>query len=230
MWRWVSGHLAQGGRLRGAELWGGGGGPGAGRLGQGEKRGAAPGEESGEGAQGEEEESRAMEEETEEDENLPPGEEQGMRDSLLGGSPEGAPVPAEVPGHGKRGEEEEEAAAARGRVPEGGFGWVVVLAATWCSGSIFGIQNSFGILFMLLQKEMGANNEQGVDFKTGKWPSPHPRRKLHLTACPTCATHSPHCRTLRQLSLHNTRCVLTLPRAARRLPDSPAPSPLNLPH
>ncbi|KAJ8281787.1 hypothetical protein COCON_G00043060 [Conger conger] len=37
--------------------------------------------------------------------------------------------------------------------PEGGFGWLVVFAATWCNGSIFGIQNSFGILHMMLVKD-----------------------------------------------------------------------------
>nr|XP_055033838.1 monocarboxylate transporter 8 [Misgurnus anguillicaudatus] len=37
--------------------------------------------------------------------------------------------------------------------PEGGFGWVVVFAATWCNGSIFGIQNSFGILHAMLANE-----------------------------------------------------------------------------
>lgn len=100
-----------------------------------------------------------MEEETEEDENLPPGEEQGMRDSLLGGTPEGVTGTAEEPGRGKQEDE------VRSRVPEGGFGWVVVLAATWCSGSIFGIQNSFGILYVMLQKEMGGAG--GQDFKTG---------------------------------------------------------------
>ncbi|XP_044161571.1 monocarboxylate transporter 8 [Bufo gargarizans] len=101
-----------------------------------------------------------MEEETEEDENLPPGEEQGMRDSLLGGTPEGAPMPAEVPSHGDREKE------VRSRVPEGGFGWVVVLAATWCQGSIFGIQNSFGMLYVMLQTEMDGSQEHGMDFKT----------------------------------------------------------------
>ncbi|XP_069842567.1 monocarboxylate transporter 8 [Dendropsophus ebraccatus] len=101
-----------------------------------------------------------MEEETEEDENLPPGEEQGMRDSLLGGTPEGAPVPAEGP---SRGDQEKE---VRSRVPEGGFGWVVALAATWCSGSIFGIQNSFGILYVILQEEMEGSEKQGMDFRT----------------------------------------------------------------
>ncbi|XP_056397461.1 monocarboxylate transporter 8 [Hyla sarda] len=101
-----------------------------------------------------------MEEETEEDENLPPGEEQGMRDSLLGGTPEGGPVPAEVPSHGDLEKEE------RSRVPEGGFGWVVALAATWCNGSIFGIQNSFGILYVILQGEMEGSEKHGMDFRT----------------------------------------------------------------
>ncbi|XP_013925171.1 PREDICTED: UV radiation resistance-associated gene protein [Thamnophis sirtalis] len=39
--------------------------------------------------------------------------------------------------------------------PDGGFGWVVVLAATWCHGSIFGIHNSFGMLYILLLEEAG---------------------------------------------------------------------------
>uniref|UniRef100_A0A8C5MWR0 Monocarboxylate transporter 10 n=1 Tax=Leptobrachium leishanense TaxID=445787 RepID=A0A8C5MWR0_9ANUR len=99
-----------------------------------------------------------MEEEADEDENLPPGEEQGMRDSLLGGTPEGVRAPAQTPG-----DSEEQ---VRTRVPEGGFGWVVVLAATWCSGSIFGIQNSFGILYVILQEEMGVTKEQPMDFQT----------------------------------------------------------------
>ncbi|XP_075691836.1 monocarboxylate transporter 8 [Rhinoderma darwinii] len=101
-----------------------------------------------------------MEEETEEDENLPPGEEQGMRDSLLGGTPEGVPMPAEVPSHGDQEEE------MRIRVPEGGFGWVVALAATWCSGSIFGIHNSFGMLYVILQEEMDDSERHSMDFKT----------------------------------------------------------------
>ncbi|XP_063288146.1 monocarboxylate transporter 8 [Pelobates fuscus] len=101
-----------------------------------------------------------MEEEAEEDENLPPGEEQGMRDSLLGGTPEGVAAPTEA--HGAESPEEE----VRARPPEGGFGWVVVLAATWCSGSIFGIQNSFGILYVILQEEMGVTKDEPMDFKT----------------------------------------------------------------
>lgn len=53
--------------------------------------------------------------------------------------------------------------------PEGGFGWLVVLAATWCNGSIFGIQNSFGILHMMLVKEHANPDDQTSQFKVGEY-------------------------------------------------------------
>ncbi|XP_058505817.1 monocarboxylate transporter 8 [Solea solea] len=49
--------------------------------------------------------------------------------------------------------------------PEGGFGWMVVFAATWCNGSIFGIQNSFGILHMMLVKEHADPDDKTSQFK-----------------------------------------------------------------
>ncbi|XP_051506504.1 monocarboxylate transporter 8 [Myxocyprinus asiaticus] len=49
--------------------------------------------------------------------------------------------------------------------PEGGFGWVVVFAATWCNGSIFGIQNSFGILHMMLLKDHEYLTDKTSQFK-----------------------------------------------------------------
>uniref|UniRef100_A0A3P8SS10 Monocarboxylate transporter 10 n=1 Tax=Amphiprion percula TaxID=161767 RepID=A0A3P8SS10_AMPPE len=49
--------------------------------------------------------------------------------------------------------------------PEGGFGWLVVFAATWCNGSIFGIQNSFGILHLMLVKEHTDPEDQTSQFK-----------------------------------------------------------------
>ncbi|KAM9741388.1 monocarboxylate transporter 8 [Menidia menidia] len=49
--------------------------------------------------------------------------------------------------------------------PEGGWGWLVVFAATWCNGSIFGIQNSFGILHMMLVKEHTDPEDQTSQFK-----------------------------------------------------------------
>lgn len=53
--------------------------------------------------------------------------------------------------------------------PEGGFGWLVVLAATWCNGSIFGIQNSFGILHTMLVKEHENPDVQTSQFKVGEY-------------------------------------------------------------
>lgn len=52
--------------------------------------------------------------------------------------------------------------------PEGGFGWVVVFAATWCNGSIFGIQNSFGILHMMLVKDHHELTDEASQFKVGE--------------------------------------------------------------
>uniref|UniRef100_A0A3Q3B556 Solute carrier family 16 member 2 n=1 Tax=Kryptolebias marmoratus TaxID=37003 RepID=A0A3Q3B556_KRYMA len=49
--------------------------------------------------------------------------------------------------------------------PEGGWGWVVVLAATWCNGSIFGIQNSFGILHSMLLEEYSDREDSTLQFK-----------------------------------------------------------------
>lgn len=49
--------------------------------------------------------------------------------------------------------------------PEGGFGWLVVVAATWCNGSIFGIQNSFGILHMMLVKDHANPNDHTTQFR-----------------------------------------------------------------
>ncbi|XP_028809216.1 monocarboxylate transporter 10 [Denticeps clupeoides] len=50
--------------------------------------------------------------------------------------------------------------------PEGGWGWVVMLAAMWCNGSVFGIQNAFGILFVSLLKEFGSEHDEDLRFKT----------------------------------------------------------------
>ncbi|OPJ89755.1 monocarboxylate transporter 8 [Patagioenas fasciata monilis] len=51
--------------------------------------------------------------------------------------------------------------------PEGGFGWVVVFAAAWCNGSIFGIHNSFGIIYMMLQSDLGdGEKDPALEFKT----------------------------------------------------------------
>lgn len=50
--------------------------------------------------------------------------------------------------------------------PEGGWGWVVMLASMWCNGSVFGIQNAFGILFVSLLNEFGSEDDEDLRFKT----------------------------------------------------------------
>lgn len=52
--------------------------------------------------------------------------------------------------------------------PEGGWGWLVMLAAMWCNGSVFGIQNAFGILFLSLLREFGSEDDADLRFKTGE--------------------------------------------------------------
>lgn len=92
-------------------------------------------------------------------------------------------VPADVPSEGKRPEEEEkcngkvsvpEKTAAQGADedefvhPEGGWGWIVMLASMWCNGSVFGIQNAFGILFLSILREFGSEDDSDLRFRTGE--------------------------------------------------------------
>lgn len=56
--------------------------------------------------------------------------------------------------------------------PEGGYGWLVAFAATWCNGSIFGIQNSFGILHVMLAREHEDPADQASQFKVGELSEP----------------------------------------------------------
>ncbi len=42
---------------------------------------------------------------------------------------------------------------------DGGWGWVVCLASLWTNGTIFGIINSFGVMYEKIYEEIeGANN------------------------------------------------------------------------
>lgn len=50
--------------------------------------------------------------------------------------------------------------------PEGGWGWVVMLAAMWCNGSVFGIQNAFGLMFLSLLQQFGSVDDPDLRFKT----------------------------------------------------------------
>lgn len=49
--------------------------------------------------------------------------------------------------------------------PEGGWGWVVMLASMWCNGAVFGIQNSFGILFLYILREFGSEDDKDLSFR-----------------------------------------------------------------
>ncbi|XP_026174030.1 monocarboxylate transporter 10 [Mastacembelus armatus] len=88
----------------------------------------------------------------------------------------------EVPSEDRRPEEKKDNGDRKGTVPEvptapadpepefvhpeGGWGWVVMLAAMWCNGSVFGIQNAFGILFIYLLKEFnGGDDEDDEDIR-----------------------------------------------------------------
>ncbi|XP_006879099.1 PREDICTED: monocarboxylate transporter 10-like [Elephantulus edwardii] len=50
--------------------------------------------------------------------------------------------------------------------PEGGWGWLVMLAAMWCNGSVFGIQNACGVLFVSMLKTFGSDDQEKMVFKT----------------------------------------------------------------
>ncbi|KAI3364721.1 hypothetical protein L3Q82_010849 [Scortum barcoo] len=90
-------------------------------------------------------------------------------------------VPAAVPAEEKRPQEKEKNGDYRESVPgqqgaeepefqhpEGGWGWVVMLAAMWCNGSVFGIQNAFGVLFLSLLREFGSEDDEDLRFRTGE--------------------------------------------------------------
>ena len=54
--------------------------------------------------------------------------------------------------------------------PDGGWGWVVCLASFWTNGSVFGVLNTFGILYVKLLKEFDdGTNSSDIAFKTCKY-------------------------------------------------------------
>ncbi|KAF5890325.1 monocarboxylate transporter 10, partial [Clarias magur] len=55
--------------------------------------------------------------------------------------------------------------------PEGGWGWVVMVASMWCNGSVYGIQSIFGILFVSLLKEFGSEDDEDLRFRAAFSPS-----------------------------------------------------------
>ncbi|KAM9798440.1 monocarboxylate transporter 10 [Neosynchiropus ocellatus] len=90
-----------------------------------------------------------------------------VQDEVTGG---GAPVEEKTPEKKENGDGKEPNASAPEEVrfvhPEGGWGWVVMLSAMWCNGSVFGIQNAYGILFIHLLREFGSEEDKDLRFKT----------------------------------------------------------------
>lgn len=52
--------------------------------------------------------------------------------------------------------------------PDGGWGWLVVLASFWTNGTLFGTLNSFGILYVKLLDEFQTGDED-ISFKTCRY-------------------------------------------------------------
>ncbi|XP_037698512.1 monocarboxylate transporter 10 isoform X2 [Choloepus didactylus] len=73
--------------------------------------------------------------------------------------PEAAPEKVEVELAGPGGAEPPQP-------PEGGWGWLVMLAAMWCNGSVFGIQNACGVLFVSMLETFGSKDDDKMVFKT----------------------------------------------------------------
>lgn len=91
--------------------------------------------------------------------------ENGGERGPAGGEGGGGAVPQPLP-------REEAAGAGEGpgaaEPPEGGWGWVVMLAAMWCNGAVFGIQNSCGVLFVSMLQHFGGSQDRQMAFKTGE--------------------------------------------------------------
>lgn len=84
--------------------------------------------------------------------------------------------------------------------PEGGWGWLVMFASMWCNGSVFGIQNAFGILFLSLLKEFGSEDDEDLRFRTGKRCRPHKSCQSAAggvqMGMPSLPAHNNVCRTI----------------------------------
>ena len=52
--------------------------------------------------------------------------------------------------------------------PDGGWGWIVCLASFWTNGTIFGILNTFGILYVQMLKDWDTGEDPEIAFKICK--------------------------------------------------------------
>ncbi|KAF5890326.1 monocarboxylate transporter 10, partial [Clarias magur] len=103
--------------------------------------------------------------------------------------------------------------------PEGGWGWVVMLASMWCIGSVFGIQNIFGIFFVSLLKEFGSETDDDLRFRTGIIPLTSNFHHFHLKNVPVLLDRFGLRITLRVLSILMFVLVLAELAYKPRLPQ-----------
>lgn len=50
--------------------------------------------------------------------------------------------------------------------PDGGWGWIVCLTSLWANGTVFGIINTFGIMYVQMREHYGKDDPE-VSLKTG---------------------------------------------------------------
>lgn len=53
--------------------------------------------------------------------------------------------------------------------PDGGWGWLVCIVSFWTNGTLFGVLNTFGLLFVKLVDEFGDEGDDSIAFKTCKY-------------------------------------------------------------
>lgn len=111
--------------------------------------------------------------------------------------------------------------------PEGGWGWLVMLAAMWCNGSVFGIQNACGVLFVSMLKTFGSKDDGKMVFKTGEAQRPpRPRRGMGAGCIPRVerASAPPGAPLRVPLCEGCEGWVCPIAKAALRLPGPPCAS------
>ena len=50
--------------------------------------------------------------------------------------------------------------------PDGGWGWIVCLTSLWANGTVFGIINTFGIVYVHMREHYSKDNPE-VSLRTG---------------------------------------------------------------
>jgi len=56
--------------------------------------------------------------------------------------------------------------------PDGGWGWIVCFAALWANGTVFGVINTFGIIYVSM-REQYAKDDPDISLKTGSLKKPN---------------------------------------------------------